>query len=211
MQAALAFYLCVLDGYEPTDDLTALRDRIAGLLLGNLIMSAVFSTIWPVSAKTQALAAIAGAIRKLSALLLDRGSPESGARLAVAQAMGKARQFVSVALFETGMLPAAESHSALEKETLDTVERLAARVFVVVEQGSSATITDMYHRDDQSAAAWLSGFADDLAADRTTPLPLLAPTIATPPDRDASPMVRSAFDARVMLRADIEEIAHHAA
>jgi multidrug resistance protein MdtO len=211
MQAALAFYLCVLQGYEPTDDLTALRDRIAGLLLGNVLMSAVFSTIWPVSAKKQALAALAGAIRKLSALLLDRGSPESGARLAVAQAMGKARQFVSIALFETGMLPTDETHSAREKETLDAVERLAARVFVVVEQAPSGTITDIYRGDDQVAAAWLSDFADDLAADRTTPLPLLAPTTATSPDHDASPLVRSAFEARVMLRADIEEIAHHAA
>ena len=43
-QIALAFCLCTLDSFGPSDDLVAGRDRIIGIVIGNLVMSVVFST-----------------------------------------------------------------------------------------------------------------------------------------------------------------------
>lgn len=49
LQAAFAFFLGVLQDTGPTDDLTVLRDRLVGILLGNIAMSVVFATLWPIS------------------------------------------------------------------------------------------------------------------------------------------------------------------
>ena len=49
-QIGLAFFLSDLKGYGPTTDMTTARDRIIGILLGNFITYAVFTTFWPTSA-----------------------------------------------------------------------------------------------------------------------------------------------------------------
>lgn len=71
-QVALAFFLCTINSFGPAYDLGEARDRIIGILVGNVVMSVVFSTIWPVSvmstirsslaASSQALADIAGSV-----------------------------------------------------------------------------------------------------------------------------------------------------
>ena len=43
-QIALAFSLCTLNSFGPSYDLVTARDRIIGIVIGNLVMSVVFST-----------------------------------------------------------------------------------------------------------------------------------------------------------------------
>lgn len=49
-QIGLAFFLSDLKGFGPTTDMTTARDRIIGILLGNFITYAVFTSFWPTSA-----------------------------------------------------------------------------------------------------------------------------------------------------------------
>lgn len=55
-QIAIAYFSCVLSGYGPTIELTGGRDRIVGILLGDITVFVVFTTIWPAS--------IASSVRK---------------------------------------------------------------------------------------------------------------------------------------------------
>lgn len=48
VQIALAFLLIVLHGYGPSLDMDTARNRIIGILLGNLMIYLVFTKIWPV-------------------------------------------------------------------------------------------------------------------------------------------------------------------
>ncbi|WP_181441939.1 FUSC family protein [Swingsia samuiensis] len=48
-QLGLTFFLCILKDFGPTTDMTTARDRIVGVLIGNLVTYAVFSSIWPKS------------------------------------------------------------------------------------------------------------------------------------------------------------------
>lgn len=63
-QIAIAYFACMLSGYGPTLDMEGGRDRIAGILLGDVTVYAVFTTIWPVS--------IANAVRKNLGQALER-------------------------------------------------------------------------------------------------------------------------------------------
>ena len=80
MQIAFAFFLGILQGYAPATDLTVLRDRVAGILLGNIVITIVFSSFWPQSARAGVRAAVADALRAMGEVLrrprnAERGSP----------------------------------------------------------------------------------------------------------------------------------------
>jgi multidrug resistance protein MdtO len=47
LQAAFAFFLGVFQGFEPRTDLTTIRDRIVGILLGTVVSAIVFRFLWP--------------------------------------------------------------------------------------------------------------------------------------------------------------------
>ena len=48
-QVAFAFYLCVLQGASPAFDLVIARDRVIGILLGNLVAYLFITGFWPIS------------------------------------------------------------------------------------------------------------------------------------------------------------------
>jgi multidrug resistance protein MdtO len=48
-QAAFALFVCLLEGAGPSFDLVKVRDRILGILLGNLVAYVALRSFWPVS------------------------------------------------------------------------------------------------------------------------------------------------------------------
>src|SRR5471032_1699909 len=81
-QLAFAFFLCLLHGYGPNDDVTLVRDRLVGILLGIVVMGAVFNFVWPERAEARMRVLLARAIRAGAALLerdpaRDQGQAEA--------------------------------------------------------------------------------------------------------------------------------------
>ncbi len=205
VQMALAFYIGVLQGYGPGTELAELRDRVAGILLGNVAMSIVFSTVWPVSARTSARRALAGALRGLVELLRtqrDRASAES--LLAISRLLDQARRLVALSTFEAPLLPHVR-HSAPEEQTLDAVERIAGAVFVLSNQAP--------HRDagslprSERAATWLSSFAAYLADGAPEPAPLsdIGDGATNRPPTAQNVLDRSTFEAQSLLMTSIDK------
>ena len=128
LQMAMAFFLGVLQGYGPSDDLTILRDRVAGIVLGNVLMSLVFTTLWPVSSRAMARKILADALNKLGAAL-SAGQAAAGLRLAAVSSILRAGQLFSLSFFETGAQEAAEDRRALAE-----ADGLAAQAFVQLNQ-----------------------------------------------------------------------------
>ena len=164
MQIALAFFMGLLQTYSPATDLTVLRDRVIGILLGNVVMTIVFSTLWPESAITRLRAASADALRAIAALLR---SPEKAAinRQHTVEALARADNFEALSLFEMQML-ARQTHLP----DLRGIERLAGAAFVATSDPLASTV-------DARAVASLGAWVDQ-AAHATTEGEALPPVAA---------------------------------
>jgi multidrug resistance protein MdtO len=109
LQMAFAFFLCVLQGYAPGTDVTMVRDRIVGVLFGNVVMLLVFVYIWPERASTGAWHKLSGALRSLARLVsvtnrdddISRSEAEiRKLRLVIYEQLGSARKLTETARFE---------------------------------------------------------------------------------------------------------------
>jgi multidrug resistance protein MdtO len=65
-QIAFAFFLCVIQGSGPAFDLTIARDRIIGVLLGNVVAYLTFVYVWPVTISRRVDPALATAFTQLA-------------------------------------------------------------------------------------------------------------------------------------------------
>jgi multidrug resistance protein MdtO len=128
LQIAFAFFLGVLQDYAPANDLTVLRDRIVGILLGNVVMTLVFTLLWPESATSGLRAALSQAQQAISAVL-NRSGDTAEARDRTAQALVRAYHFNLVHRFELSMLPKPTGQDAPIAPIAD-VERAAGEAFV---------------------------------------------------------------------------------
>jgi multidrug resistance protein MdtO len=168
MQIALAFFMGLLQTYSPATDLTVLRDRVVGILLGNVVMTLVFSGLWPESAITRLRSTSADALRSIAALLK---SPQDAAtnRQHTVEALTRADNFQALSLFEMEMLPR-QTHLP----DLHVIEQLAGAAFV-------ATSEPLARDVDAQAVASLGDWLDRAAraAAEGSPLPSLAEDATT--------------------------------
>src|SRR5215470_13938961 len=65
-QIAFAFFLCVIQGSGPAFDLTVARDRIIGILIGDLVAYCALVYVWPMSISRRVDPALAAALRRLA-------------------------------------------------------------------------------------------------------------------------------------------------
>jgi multidrug resistance protein MdtO len=200
MQIAFAFFLGILQGYAPATDLTVLRDRIAGILLGNIVITIVFSSFWPQSARSGVRAALAEALRAIGEVIRRPRNAEE-ARMRTVQALVRADHQRTLSLFELRMLPT-HVRESLSVPSVANVERLAGAAFVVstdaisrfAEPGSTARLSD-----------WAESAADNLSRGRPVPASP-APTafsLATATEPDA----RSAQRAIEQLESEVQHVA----
>ncbi len=67
-QAAFAFFVCLLEGSGPSIDLVRVRDRIIGIVLGNVVAYVALTSFWPVSVARRVDPAIARLLAGLGTL-----------------------------------------------------------------------------------------------------------------------------------------------
>jgi multidrug resistance protein MdtO len=158
MQIALAFFMGILQTYSPATDLTVLRDRVVGILLGNVVMTLVFSLLWPESAMTRLRGALADALRSIAALLK---SPQDAAtnRQHTVEALTQADNFQALSLFEMELL-SRQTHLP----DLRSIERLAGAAFVatgepLARDADAQAVTSLGDWLDRAAHATAEGSA----------------------------------------------------
>jgi multidrug resistance protein MdtO len=75
-QLAFAFLLSVVQGAAPAFDMTIARDRTIGILFGDLVVTIVFTQIWPVTIAGRIGPAITGLLHQVAALVSATSTPK---------------------------------------------------------------------------------------------------------------------------------------
>jgi multidrug resistance protein MdtO len=200
MQIAFAFFLGILQGYAPATDLTVLRDRIAGILLGNIVITIIFSSFWPQSARSGVRAAVAETLRAIGDVIRRPRNAEE-ARMRTAKALVRADHLRTLSLFELRMLPG-HARESLAVPSVAIVERLAGAAFVLsadaiaphAEPGSTARLAD-----------WTEAAADNLSRGLPVP-PGPAPT-ASSLETAIEPDKRLSHHAIEQLESEVQLVA----
>jgi multidrug resistance protein MdtO len=102
-QIAFAFFLCILHGVGPSADVTLVRDRLLGILLGIVVMAWVFRHVWPERASARLRGILSQALRAVAALPATPSlSPDAFAaqRRAVLALLAEAERTAVTSAFE---------------------------------------------------------------------------------------------------------------
>lgn len=187
VQIAMAYFMTILQGYGPTLDMETARNRVVGILIGNVVVYLMAAALWPVSATNVARSHLVGAVRQLGGLIaLRRKHPEQAVdigqemeREKFGRAIAATRMALRNAPFEEERL---KGNAFIPDITLPLVRDIQLLSIPV------AVISDVRREPDDMAQAqvdqlagwfselaqWLEDGRDGLALQmRLPPLPLL--------------------------------------
>ena len=140
MQIGLAFYLVVLHGTGPTVDMYTARDRVIGVLLGNVVIFVIFTTIWPVSVASVVRANVAKALGQLATFVGLGGADgaisqadRSAASMGFGQAIAQARAVLVNDPFETSEVRRAAARRPIDATVVSQIGRLFIPVAMILD------------------------------------------------------------------------------
>ncbi len=162
-QIGLAFYLTVLQGAGPTLDMQTARDRIIGILLGNLVVAIIFTTVWPVSVADTVREAVARAIEHLASLSAlppsakeAAGDPESGLLAAFATSIEQSRSVLVNDVYERVITHRARH---IDAAILLDVQALIVPVAVLLDLRADPVWRDLAEADRGTVLAYHDALA----------------------------------------------------
>jgi multidrug resistance protein MdtO len=168
-QIGLAFYLVVLQDYGPTISMYTARDRTIGILFGNIVVFAIFTTIWPMSVANAVRTNLARALEQLAALvgLGARADGEvsqaarSAAEAAFGQAIAQARAVLVNDPFETREVRRVVGRRPIDAAVVEQIGRLFIPVLAILDLRADPTGLDLpkptqdaFGAHHQALAAW---------------------------------------------------------
>lgn len=169
-QIALAFFLCTLNSFGPSFELATARDRVIGILIGNVVMTVVFSNVWPESIGPAIRGAVGMALRALAELARPVGAAPDPAAVAAERfhtTLAKARLGRQYLDFEPSGVRMGGAALAATDSALAGIEALAAPFFVLAEHPPSLAWAAHAPKPVQDAAEtyqgqvtnWLTAYA----------------------------------------------------
>jgi multidrug resistance protein MdtO len=154
LQIALAFDLGVLQDSAPSTSIDPIRDRFIGIILGILIISTVFSLVWPEDARTIARQKLAASLQAIARLLNIRDRCKSSPQrvcleLEIASLLAEANASQEQAAFEA-LIHTPPATKGLDLETASAaIEELYVACLPWIRE-QSATRSDLGTADRET-------------------------------------------------------------
>ena len=134
-QIAFAFFLCVIQGSGPSFDMTTARDRVIGILLGNIVVFVLFTNVWPVSVGKRIDPAIAALLRRLSGLLTEVSKSVRRSQAPEAQEMlSGIERDLNLALYEPPSLRPGDSWIGVRRQAAEDIGALFGPLLLSVDK-----------------------------------------------------------------------------
>jgi multidrug resistance protein MdtO len=138
-QMAFAFFLCVIQGPSPAFDLSTARDRVIGILIGNVVSYLLFTNLWPVSVGKRIDPAIAALLRRLAALM----TADKGARPALAsQAQSELAEIetdIDLAAYEPNTVRPSAQWLAARRKAADEIGALGSPLLLSADEPTASS------------------------------------------------------------------------
>lgn len=129
-QMALCFFLVILHDFGPSLDIDVARDRVIGIIFGNVVVSVVFSTIWPVSIGNVIRARLADSVGALAALMGRRGAPTLSYEDLATGLAGAMRQN-ALLRFETPRVRRSEIDAEVAENIAEKIEAISVPIVLL--------------------------------------------------------------------------------
>ena len=138
LQIALAFYLCIFQGFAPGTDFDKIRDRLAGIVLGIVVSGVVFHYVWPELSGDRLRTVLARVLHSLGRLVLIP-APDASWETAVEESayehgvitkdLDETLRLKELAMLEDATVDRADS---LSPARLDGIVRQVQAVFLII-------------------------------------------------------------------------------
>jgi multidrug resistance protein MdtO len=138
-QIAFAFFLCIIQGPSPAFDLSTARDRVIGILIGNVVAYLVLTNIWPVSVGKRIDPAIAAVLHQLAALMtVDKNKRPALASQAQSE-LAKIETDIDLAAYEPSSVSPDAQWLAVRRQAADEIGDLSS--LLLLDADKDATIS----------------------------------------------------------------------
>jgi multidrug resistance protein MdtO len=138
-QMAFAFFLCVIQGPSPAFDLSIARDRVIGILLGNIVTYLLFINLWPISVGKRIDPAIAALLRRLAALMTaDKSARRASASQAQAE-LAAIETNIDLAAYEPGTVRPNAQWLAARRKAADDIGALGSPLLLSAEKPTTSS------------------------------------------------------------------------
>jgi multidrug resistance protein MdtO len=138
-QMAFAFFLCVIQGSSPAFDLSTARDRVIGILLGNVVAYLVFTNIWPVSVGKRIDPAIATLLRRLAALMTADKSARPALASQAQSELAEIETDIGLAAYEPSTIRPNPQWLAARRKAADEIGALGSSLLLDADKDATTS------------------------------------------------------------------------
>jgi multidrug resistance protein MdtO len=165
-QIAFAFFLCVIQGPSPAFDLTIARDRIIGILLGNIVVYLLFTNLWPTSVGKRINPAIAALLRQLGALVTADARTRRALASQAQSALMEIETDIELAAYEPSSVRPSATWLTARRNAMDEIGALGSPLLLGAyrEPAASAGIAERL----EALAGRFAGAKTEPPADEST-------------------------------------------
>jgi len=140
-QIAFAFFLCVIQGAGPSFDMVTARDRVIGILVGNLVVYFLFTHLWPVSVCRRIDPALATVLQRLDAMMKASDSREQRALASEVQStLAAVETDIELARYEPLPMRPGTSWLAARRAAVSEISELSEMLLLGADDSSAARL-----------------------------------------------------------------------
>ena len=138
-QIGFAFFLCVIQGPSPAFDLSTARDRVIGILLGNVVAYLVMTNLWPISVGKRIDPALAALLRRLAAVVTadKRARPALAAQAQLE--LANIETDINLAAYEPDAVRPNAQWLATRREAADAIGTLGSPLLLDADEAATTS------------------------------------------------------------------------